>query len=101
MIVKGIKMEVKIVLNQKNATNLTKVIAMGIRNSMEDFHCKHLSDEQMAELNPIIRNSIYTTLFHIKEGQLGDAHSNMILSIQHEMIPSYWEEPELEVNKND
>jgi len=30
---------------------------------MEDFHCRHLSDEQMAELNPIIRNAIYTALY--------------------------------------
>jgi hypothetical protein len=40
-----------------------KYIAMVVRNAMEDFHCRHLSDEQMAELNPIIRNAIYTALY--------------------------------------
>jgi len=35
-----------------------KYIAMVIRNAMEDFHCRHLSDEQMAELNPIIRDAV-------------------------------------------
>ena len=32
-----------------------KVIAMHVRNEMEGFHCQHLSDAQMKELNPIIR----------------------------------------------
>ena len=30
-------------------------IAMVVRNAMEDFHCEHLTDEQMMELNPIVR----------------------------------------------
>ena len=34
-----------------------KYIAIVIRNAMEDFHHKYLSDEQMKELNPIIRNA--------------------------------------------
>ena len=41
---------------------LAKAIASVVRNQMEDFHYKYLSDEQMKELNPIIRNSIYTAL---------------------------------------
>jgi ribonuclease HIII len=40
-----------------------KYIAIVVRNAMEDFHCKHLSDEQMQELNPIIRNAIYTAIY--------------------------------------
>jgi hypothetical protein len=39
--------------------NYAKYIAMVVRNAMEDLHCRRLSDEQMAELNPIIRNAIY------------------------------------------
>ena len=39
-----------------------KYAAIVVRNAMEEFHCKHLSDEQMEELNPIIRNAIYTAL---------------------------------------
>lgn len=39
-----------------------KYIAMVVRNAMENSHCRHLSDEQMAELNSIIRNAIYTAL---------------------------------------
>jgi hypothetical protein len=29
-------------------------IAMVVRNAMEDFHCQHLTDDQMKELNPIM-----------------------------------------------
>jgi hypothetical protein len=38
-------------------------VAMAVRNEMENFHVKHLTDSQMAELNPIIRNAIYTALY--------------------------------------
>jgi flagellar motor switch protein FliG len=41
---------------------LAKSIAAYVRCGMEDFHAKHLNDEQMKELNPIIRNSIFTFL---------------------------------------
>ena len=37
-------------------------MAMVVRNAMEDFHCEHLTDDQMKELNPIIRNAICTAL---------------------------------------
>ena len=41
---------------------VAKLIAALVRNSMENFHCKYLSDAQMKELNPIIRNAIYTAM---------------------------------------
>jgi len=34
---------------------IAKVLAMEVRNSMENCHVQHLTDEQMHELNPIIR----------------------------------------------
>lgn len=47
----------------KNDLNFrAKAIAAYVRCYMEDFHCEHLSDAQMKELNPIIRNAIYTFL---------------------------------------
>ncbi len=49
-----------------SANNLAKLIAAVVRNKMEDFHAKHLSDAQMEELNPIIRNAIYTALVQLK-----------------------------------
>jgi hypothetical protein len=38
------------------------LIASVVRNAMEDFHVKHHSDDQMRELNPIIRGAVYTAL---------------------------------------
>src|SRR5258708_6012326 len=38
------------------------IVAMTVRNAMEDFHCEHLTDEQMRQLNPIIRNAIGRSL---------------------------------------
>ena len=50
----------------KITKDMARYIAMAVRNAMEDFHCKHLTDEQMQELNPIIRNGIYTALYASK-----------------------------------
>lgn len=72
----------------------SKYISIVIRNAMEDFHMKHLSDEQMKELNPLIRNAVYTALYAMQ-------YSNDSLKLrefvgsQIEMIPRHWEEPEL------
>ena len=41
----------------------SKYISIVIRNAMEDFHTKHLTDKQMKELNPVIRNAVYTALY--------------------------------------
>jgi len=75
-------------------------IAMVVRNAMEDFHCTHLSDEQMAELNPLIRNAIYTALWALHESA-GDTEPNCFLArafVVHTRlrIPEYWELPELD-----
>ena len=66
-----------------------KLIAAIVRNQMEDFHCKHLSDEQMKELNPIIRNSIYTALIYMNE------KPTSMLGYYHLWVPDYWEDCEL------
>lgn len=73
--------------------DFAKYIAIVVRNAMEDFHCKHLSDEQMKELNPIIRNAIYTALYAYD----AQKQSNLLKYFvdYHLMsIPKYWEEPE-------
>ena len=43
---------------QDGLKSQSKIISIVIRNAMEDFHTKHLSDDQMKELNPIIRNAV-------------------------------------------
>ncbi len=70
------------------------VTAMVVRNAMEDFHAEHLTDEQMAALNPIIRDAVYTALYAI---QHGDAEPWCQRYFEHhlKMIPPYWEAPQL------
>ncbi len=72
---------------------MSKVIAMEVRNEMEDFHCAHLSDEEMAELNPIIRNAIYTALYALTHQD--EEWCRGAVGFSERLIPSYWEEPEL------
>jgi hypothetical protein len=71
----------------------TRLIAMIVRNAMEDFHAAHLSDDQMRELNPIIRNAICTGLHALDN--LSDQRVMAYVALQTAMIPAYWEEPEL------
>ena len=80
-----------------------KVIAMHVRNEMEDFHCAHLSDAQMKELNPIIRRAIYETLrqlYFLKKGTKKQRFV-AIQSIHHLflLLPDYWEAPDLSKEK--
>ncbi|MDE3076694.1 MAG: hypothetical protein KGJ86_14850 [Chloroflexota bacterium] len=70
-----------------------------MRNSLEDFHVKHLTDAQMKELNPIIRNAIYDALLLTEEGLLqqmaaGEVPPAMQQSVGFlaALIPDYWEE---------
>lgn len=48
------------ILCDKN--RLAKAIAVHMRNGIENFHWKYLSDDNMREINPKIRNAIYTFL---------------------------------------
>ncbi len=56
-------------------------------------HCAHLTDEQMAELNPIIRNAIYTALYalHHRESEPWCQRQFEYLL---RMVPAQWEELE-------
>lgn len=47
-------------LNNKN--RVAKAIAAYIRNQIENFHVRYVSDNQMRNINPLIRNAIYTFL---------------------------------------
>jgi hypothetical protein len=78
----------------KEDQQLASYIAMVIRNAMEDFHCQHLTDDQMKELNPIIRNAICTALHAFNHYEKADAASRFV-DYNFRMIPKYWEKPEL------
>lgn len=69
-------------------------IAIVVRNAMEDFHCKHIPDEHMRELNPIIRNAICTALHAMDEAKISPA-AEAFVGTNLASIPQYWEPPEL------
>jgi len=64
-----------------------KLIAAAVRNNIEDFHIKYLSDAQMKELNPLIRNAIYSALIRLYE----DPDYATFLA---QYVPAYWEDCE-------
>ena len=78
------------------------LIAMYVRNSIEDFHAEHLSDAQMKELNPLVRNAIYTALTCIVALENPEKHhaplmkaAQELMDYQAALLPNYWEPPEI------
>ena len=69
-------------------------IAIVIRNAMEDFHSEHLSDDQMKQLNPIIRNAVCTAL-HTFQHYQQSPRDKQFMDFQLQLIPEYWERPRL------
>ena len=77
----------------KEQRHMAKIIAMVVRNEMEDFHVKHLDENQMRQLNPIIRNAICDALHMMTNAD--DPSIAPIYAFNRRCIPAYWEEPEL------
>jgi hypothetical protein len=85
---------------QKSLQRWSTLIAINVRNRMENFHSEHLSDAQMKELNPIIRNAIYESLHAIFLLKRGHNESQRLYGARNVsywllMAPSYWEQPRL------
>jgi hypothetical protein len=74
---------------KKKENSLAKLIAAVVRDKMEDFRSKYLSDAQMEELNPIIRNAIYTALVWLQDTP--EAMDRYYI----DYVPDYWEDCEL------
>ena len=72
-----------------NNNYLAKALAAYVRYHIEDFHSKYLSDEQMRELNPLIRNAIFTMLEDISDGRYFKISGLLRLN-----LPDYWEDCE-------
>ena len=76
------------------ATRAAMCIAYMVRNEMEAFHVAHLSDDQMAKLNPLIRNAIFTGLYAYMTAGHNEASAEFIA--HHAAgVPRYWEPPVL------
>jgi len=84
----------QILMPSINSQEMAMFLAMVVRNAMEDFHHRHLSDEQMQELNPIIRNAIYTGLQALRHYDSSEG-ARSFADFQKMLIPKYWEQPEL------
>ena len=81
-----------------STVQMSLVIAMHIRNEMENFHSEQLSDEQMRELNPIIRQATYDILNYLKLASNKENSSEKIIAqgvinFLIQSIPNYWELP--------
>lgn len=79
-----------------STVQLSLIIASYIRNEMEDYHVENLSDKQMKELNPIIRQATYNILKHLKIASSDESindkvNSQNIINFQIQAIPDYWE----------
>jgi hypothetical protein len=76
-----------------------KVIAVHVRNEMEDFHCEHLSDAHMKELNPIVRKAIYEALRQLYFLKKGTKQQRLVAAqgVHHLLLllPKYWEDPDM------
>ncbi len=70
---------------------------MHVRNEMEDFHSEHLSDAQMKELNPIIRQAIFDVVSLTNtppKTETDKKQVNQAIDWLVKMTPDYWEIPE-------
>ncbi|MDF2048053.1 hypothetical protein [Microbacterium sp. Kw_RZR3] len=67
------------------------LLAMQIRNAMEDLHVRHLSDAQMAELNRITRQALYDGIAMMENDDDPNFMRNRSYLIS--MIPDHWEIP--------
>jgi hypothetical protein len=81
--------------NEEVLKHFSKIIAHSVRNEIEQFHVDYLTDEQMKELNPLIRNGIYNILFAVANCD-GSKFCADYIKWHSIAIPPYWEEPELD-----
>jgi hypothetical protein len=84
----------RILAPTKTSQEMAMFLATVVRNAMEDFHHKYLSDEQMKELNPIIRNAICTGLHALRYCDKSEGARSFV-NFQTMPVPKYWEQPEL------
>jgi hypothetical protein len=82
--------------DQDSMQLLSKHIALWVRNELEDLHANSscMDQETMPEINTRIRSGIYKALFTLANSTTN--YDCLRLSQHaHQMIPDYWEEPEL------
>jgi len=85
-------------MNQRTFSQLSSrqqtalLIAVQVRNALEDFHVTQLSDRQMKPLNQITRYAIYEAV-DLLETMDGDHQKEFYFGWLIDSIPDYWEIP--------
>lgn len=69
-----------------DTNKVAKAISAYLRNQIEDYHVEHLSDEQMRNLNPLIRNAIFSFLV-----DYGDDYSIISSPVNEKLCSKYIE----------
>jgi hypothetical protein len=87
-------------LAEESLQSWTKLIAISVRNEMESFHARHISDDLMPELNRAIRRGIYLALRNIfllvnAQDVLDYDRAKVFLWFLFTTLPDYWEDTEL------
>lgn len=76
---------------------ITLLIAMHVRNEMEDFHVDNLSDAQMKQLNQIIRQAVFDVVSLTNtppKTETDKKQATQAIDWLVKMTPDYWEVPE-------
>jgi hypothetical protein len=70
------------------------IVAMEVRNQLEGFRAQHLTDEQMAELNPLVRNAVFGAMVMLHRAlDENDEASQFHVGWDISQTPDYWEMP--------
>ncbi len=73
-----------------------KLIAAIVRSELENLHAAGgITDAAMRDLNPVVRNSVYTFFHCLLAAQKGDPKAKAFLEMVNRLIPDYWEEAKL------
>lgn len=80
--------------NQEGLKKITKLLALNVRDELEDFHVAHIPDTLMPELNIAIRNGIYNALFILANFEM-DEVCRKYFNFLAKRVPEYWEDPNL------
>lgn len=72
------------------------IIAVAVRNAMEDFHCEHVPNELMPELNRAVRAGVMEapTLLDLAASDDPTLARGAQAALAFLQPPDYWEPPE-------
>lgn len=85
----------KIAVPENGTAQFAIFISKVIRDEIEDFHVKYLHDEAMSELNPIIRNAVFSAV-HVYLLQDQNEAARKFVAHKLRTVPRYWEAPVLD-----